>query len=94
MNIFQLFVYISSFAGIIVCIKKKDIFCTGLILIVLGGFLYHMIFEGKSQYIMPYFILLTGFSGVGICRLIDFTDSIIAKGKNKPAEKEIIMQKE
>lgn len=65
MNVFQLFVYMSSFAGIFICFKKKDIFCSVLILIVLGGFLYHMIFEGKSQYIMPYYIILTGFSAVG-----------------------------
>lgn len=65
MNVTQLFVYMSAFAGIFICFRKKDIFCSSLILIVLGAFLYHMIFEAKSQYILPYYILLLGFSGVG-----------------------------
>ena len=70
MNICHLFVFMASFAGVFVCFKKKDLFCSSLILIVLGAFLYHMIFEGKSQYIMPYYIILTGFSGAGTDLLI------------------------
>jgi len=65
MNISQLYIYLTVFAGIFVCFRKKDLFCSSLILIVLGAFLYHMIFEAKSQYILPYYILLLGFSGVG-----------------------------
>ena len=38
---------------------------------VFGGFLYHTISEGKSQYIMPYYILLLGFAAYGICMLYD-----------------------
>ncbi|MBQ5990641.1 MAG: hypothetical protein IJL67_14255 [Oscillospiraceae bacterium] len=70
MNVCHLFVFMSAFAGVFVCFKKKDLFCSSLILIVLGAFLYHMIFEGKSQYIMPYYIILTGFSGAGTDLLI------------------------
>ncbi len=70
MNVCHLFVFMASFAGVFVCFKKKDLFCSSLILIVLGAFLYHMIFEGKSQYIMPYYIILTGFSGAGTDLLI------------------------
>ena len=50
--------------------------CSSLILIVLGAFLYHMIFEGKSQYIMPYYIILTGFSGAGTDLLIQKINGI------------------
>ncbi|MCI6580995.1 MAG: hypothetical protein MSH15_03235 [Oscillospiraceae bacterium] len=89
MNVFQMLIYMSAFAGVFVCFKKKDIFCSSLILIVLGGFMYHMIFEGKSQYIMPYFILLTGFSGVGTEVLVSKTSSFInsrKKADEKTAE--------
>ena len=89
MNVFQMLIYMSAFAGVFVCFKKKDIFCSSLILIVLGGFMYHMIFEGKSQYIMPYFILLTGFSGVGTEVLVSKTTSFInsrKKADEKTAE--------
>ncbi|WP_044975027.1 hypothetical protein [Ruminococcus sp. HUN007] len=66
MNVCHLFVFAGAFAGVFVCFRKKDLLCSALILIVLGAFLYHMIFEGKSQYIMPYYIILTGFSAAGI----------------------------
>lgn len=83
MNVFQSLIYMSSFAGVFVCFKKKDIFCSSLILIVLGGFLYHMIFEGKSQYIMPYYIILTGFSGVGTEVLVSRISSYLSARKRK-----------
>ncbi len=70
MNIHQLFIFLGTFAGVLVCFKKKDLFCSSLILIILGAFLYHMIFEGKSQYIMPYYIILTGFSAAGTDMLV------------------------
>ena len=76
MNVCHLFVFMSAFAGVFVCFKKKDLFCSSLILIVLGAFLYHMIFEGKSQYIMPYYIILTGFSGAGTDLLIQKINGI------------------
>lgn len=71
MNVFQIFIYMTSFAGVFVCFRKKDLFCSSMILIVLGAFLYHMIFEGKSQYILPYYIILTGFSAVGYDALLN-----------------------
>ncbi len=76
MNVCHLFVFMTAFAGVFVCIRKKDIMCSSLILIVLGAFLYHMIFEGKSQYIMPYYIILTGFSGAGADLLINRINKI------------------
>lgn len=65
MNIYQLIVYIGAFTGIILCFRKKDIFSVLFILTALGGFLFHLLFEAKSQYILPYFVLLSGFSAVG-----------------------------
>ncbi|MCQ2465496.1 MAG: hypothetical protein MJ095_07935 [Oscillospiraceae bacterium] len=82
MNVYQLFIYLAVFAGVFVCFREKNLLCSAMLLIVLGAFLYHMIFEGKSQYIMPYFIILTGFSAVG-------TDLLLTKisefrnGRNK-----------
>lgn len=83
MNVFQLFVFMSALAGVFVCFRKNDIFCCVFILIILGGFMYHMMFEGKSQYIMPYFILMTGFSAVGTDKLIDIFNNFIAGRRKK-----------
>ncbi len=73
MNIYQMIIYLGAFTGILLCFKKKDIFSVLFILTALGGFLFHLLFEAKSQYILPYFVILTGFSAVGtdyICRKI------------------------
>lgn len=37
---------------------------------VIGGFIFHTIWEGKSQYTLPYFILLIPMSAVGYVRFI------------------------
>ncbi|MDO4493014.1 MAG: hypothetical protein Q4C53_03900 [Clostridia bacterium] len=39
--------------------------------ILLGGFLYHMLFEGKSQYILVYIPLLFPFAGAGFIAAAD-----------------------
>ena len=71
MDIIAQFVFISSSIGLLFCIKNKNILTLILPITVFGGFLYHTISEGKSQYIMPYYILLLGFAAYGICMLYD-----------------------
>ena len=49
-------------------------------MIFVGGFLFLLLSEGKSQYVMPYFILMTGFSAFGIVSLYDkFAEKIEGK---------------
>ena len=38
-------------------------------MIVLGGLLYHLLFEAKSQYALPYFALLVPLAAWGLSRL-------------------------
>ena len=42
---------------------------TLLPLILLGGLLYHLLFEAKSQYAMPYFLLMLPLAAYGFFRL-------------------------
>lgn len=60
------FVFFAFFAGCVFAIRDKKFLYLWMPLIFLGGFLYHLISEGKSQYIMPYYILMSGFSAYGI----------------------------
>lgn len=46
--------------------SKKDISMYIMPLIVLGGFLYHMLFEAKSQYILIYFLMLVPMCSYGL----------------------------
>jgi len=62
--------------GAIVCIRKKR-GAAALVLpvAVLGGFLYHMIFEAKSQYIYVYALYLVPLAGYGLSSLQDWLRS-------------------
>ena len=64
---FTMMTYICFTAGMVWLIIRKKLNTESLILpvAILGGLLYHMVFEGKSQYILPYFILLIPFAAYG-----------------------------
>ncbi|MBQ7170907.1 MAG: glycosyltransferase family 39 protein [Clostridia bacterium] len=79
------FTFFAFAAGCILSLKKNSILSLSLPLVVLGGFLYHLIGEGKSQYILPYYILACAFAAVGAVRLID---RIRAGTKQKKPEKQ------
>lgn len=95
-DIFAQLVFCGFFFGCIFMMKKKNFCLVPFPLIFLGGFLYQMISEGKSQYIVPYFIIMTAFSAVGITYLSDifrknFGDRMICGiiyGKNNDIQQE------
>jgi len=64
----QAALYVLCSIGAIVCIRKKR-GAAALVLpvAVLGGFLYHMLFEAKSQYIYVYALYLVPLAGYGLC---------------------------
>ena len=51
--------------------KRRDVLQTVLPLIVLGGMMYHMLFEAKSQYAYVYAVLLVPPAARGLCLLED-----------------------
>lgn len=67
-NYYTMMIFISFTAAMIWLIIRKKINTYTLILpvAVLGGMLYHMISEAKSQYFLPYFILLIPFAAYGL----------------------------
>ncbi len=66
MDLYSQFIYIAVFIGILAVLHRKNSDHIILPLIFLGGFLYHIISEAKSQYCMPYFICMIGFAPYGI----------------------------
>lgn len=71
MDIFTQLIFAGVLLGVLMCLKNKNFLSAVIPMIIFGGFLYHTISEGKSQYIMPYYILMTGFAAYGICALYD-----------------------
>ncbi|MEE3472934.1 MAG: hypothetical protein VZR24_20035, partial [Butyrivibrio hungatei] len=66
-NYTVMMIYIFFTAGMIWMILRRKLTTAGLILpvAILGAILYHMLFEAKSQYILPYFILMIPFAVYG-----------------------------
>ena len=52
-------------------IRDRNFLAVFFPLIILGGILYHLLGEAKSQYAVPYFIMMTGFAGYGAVALFD-----------------------
>ncbi len=76
MDYYAQLVFFGCLVGVYSC-KKRDAFYEYIFpLIILGGFLYHILAEAKSQYSLPYFILMSGFAAKGI---VAFYDSFLRK---------------
>lgn len=69
MNQVQQFVFLGLLLGIVRLWQKKDLLRCLLPLILLGGLLYHLLFEAKSQYAMPYFVLILPIAAYGLFTL-------------------------
>ena len=70
MNAMQSVVYGLAAAGSLFIWKKKDDMAVAVIPVaILGGMLYHLIFEAKSQYAYPYMVYMLPLAAIGLCRL-------------------------
>ena len=69
MNQYQQFVFLGVLCGTIRLWRKRDIRRCLLPLVLLGGLLYHLLFEAKSQYAMPYFVLILPIAAYGLFTL-------------------------
>lgn len=75
MNLYQLLLFAGTLIFTWSLRKKGDISKVILLLCVLGGFLFHILWEGKSQYIITYFPLLLPCAAFGIIAVTDFLKS-------------------
>jgi hypothetical protein len=66
MDQLQQMVLFGLLAGIIRLRIKKDLLRCLLPLILLGGISYHLLFEAKSQYAMPYIVLILPIAAYGL----------------------------
>ena len=70
MNIGQQALYVLACIGMAGALRRRrDAAQMILPLTILGGFLYHMIFEAKSQYIYVYALYMIPLAAQGLCAL-------------------------
>ncbi|MBR3446727.1 MAG: hypothetical protein IKH27_02845 [Oscillospiraceae bacterium] len=78
-------VFFCFFLSTLYLLKKKQFLFSMLPVVFLGGFFYQLISEGKAQYIIPYFILMSGYAAFGAVCFYDFAaarirpDSLLGK---------------
>ncbi len=63
--------------------KNTDISSVVLLVIIIGGFLYHLLFEAKSQYVLPYVIIMIPYAVYGLYKLFQFLKYVTIKNKQK-----------
>ena len=96
MDYFAQLIFFGFCIGCLAMIRSKNFMLTPLPVVFLGGFFYHMIGEGKSQYVLPYFIAMCAFAAYGIVQLGDWVGKrvspayyrlywLIGTGKPQPA---------
>ena len=67
MNLYQQAFYAMAVVGAAACLKRRgDVTALVLPVTVFGGFLFHMLFEAKSQYIFVYAVYLMPLAGYGL----------------------------
>lgn len=72
MNQHQQIVFCGVLLSIFALFKKRDILSCLLPLVILGGLMYHLLFEAKSQYALPYFILMLPLAAAGFAAMFEY----------------------
>lgn len=81
MDSYQLLIYGTALLLLISRRKKREPLENEILLIViLGGILFHMLWEAKSRYVLPYFVMMLPLTAAGICEI---TQKIQKRGKDK-----------
>ena len=65
MNQFQQLIFFGMLLSLFELWRRRDTESSLLPLIILGGLLYHLLFEAKSQYALPYFVLMIPMAAFG-----------------------------
>lgn len=72
----QIVIYTTSIFGLLIQLREHSYSSTLLVIAFCGGFIYFLLFEAKSLYVMPYFLLLIPFSGKGMLYLKNKINSL------------------
>ena len=69
-NYFQFIVYFFAFCYTLISLRQKEDIQTVLLLIaVIGGFLFSVLWEAKGRYVLPYVVFLFPYAACGICKM-------------------------
>ena len=71
MNIYQQLVFFGFTLGLFRILRKRDMIFALLPLTILGGMLYHLLFEAKSQHSQCYFVMMLPVAAYGLAKFYE-----------------------
>lgn len=79
MNFYQSLVWVC--AAFYVIVKRKELSANQMMLgmIIIGGFLFHLIWEAKSQYVIQYFLFALPYAAAGLVEIMKRSQSFLKK---------------
>lgn len=72
MNVYQQLVFFAFTVGLVRLLRRRDMLMSLLPLCVLGGMLYHLLFEAKSQHSQAYFMLMLPVAAYGLIWIFEY----------------------
>ena len=82
LNMLQTWIYFGVCLYIISRFKKSSLDELLFATIMIGGFIFHLFWEGKSQYVMNYFFLLIPYSVLGYQLAVEKLSALITNTRN------------
>lgn len=84
-NNYNTLLYFGAFIGLVMILldKKRKNEIVLIPLIFLGGFLYHLLFEGKSQYVIIYAIIIIPYAAYGLLAMTNKIEDLISLTREK-----------
>ena len=79
MNLYQTWILFGVCAYIIICFKKIRLSELLFAVIMLGGFVFHLFWEAKSQYVIFYFFLMIPYAFIGYQTMINKLYNLLQK---------------
>lgn len=87
MNLYQQAFYALAVVGAAACLKRRgEVAVLVLPVTVIGGFLFHMLFEAKSQYIFVYIVYLMPLAGYGLAIVGDGLRALVRRALGRAAK--------
>jgi hypothetical protein len=91
-NYYLFILYAGAFIGVLsrlFCKKDSDCIWKNIILIILiGGFLFSLLWESKSRYVMPYVVMLIPYGAYGLYQMLHIPVQVIQQMRRKTLTKE------
>ena len=81
MRLFLLFVYFGNALYYLFTVKENDCINCIYSVIALGGFLFHILWEAKAIYILPYMVISTPTALIGLIRLYECAGGVLSRKK-------------